>query len=326
MSNQIAEIVQQNIDYLADKWLNAIKKPQEEKLVCEKEVIKVIYQILNGMCLVLVDKEKQSLFKPHGAAFNKAKILGELRRAQGYELEEVLGEYLILRKETWQLLRERLQYKNINVFELEERINFCLTNILKATIESFHHTHTKDLKEKAVTDPLTGLFNRRQFDKLIMQEVYRSVRYERPLTLILLDIDHFKDFNDEYGHPAGDVALVHLAAIIRQFLRVSDAAARYGGEEFALILPETTQEQGFRVAGRIRRAVERSQFYIQNKKKIGVTISIGLACFPNDCKDAKSLVQCSDEALYKAKHLGRNRVVCYSRQNSASRWFNGKRA
>ncbi len=322
MTIEAAKIIEHNIEELSQKWLFAISKPEtDDSRIGHQEVHKILVQILQALAAVLDKKEHLYLFESHGVIFKKAKVLGELRRAQGYELEEVLQEYLLLRKEVWSLMREYLATESIDIFEIEERINFCLMSVLKATIESFHHRQTKDLNKLAITDGLTGLFNRRQFDKIIGQEVYRADRYERPLALGLLDIDHFKMFNDSNGHQAGDMAMEKIATLIRQFLRISDAAARYGGEEFAIVLPETNEDQAYRVCSRIRRAIERHQF-LENNSKGHITVSIGVACYPTDAKDAKTVVTAADSALYKAKNQGRNRVICFSDiKEKGMSWF-----
>lgn len=323
MTVQAAKIIEQNIDELSQKWLFAISKPDtDDARVGHQEVHNIIIQILKALAAVLDKKEYLYLFESNGVIFKKAKELGELRRAQGYELEQVLQEYLILRKEVWILMRRKLAQGDIDIFEIEERINFCLMSVLKATIESFHHRQTKDLNKLAITDSLTGLFNRRQFDRIIDNEIYRADRYQRPLALALMDIDHFKMFNDMFGHQAGDMALEKIATLVRQFLRASDAAARYGGEEIAIVLPEINEEQAYQVASRIRRAIERHRF-LSNRPKNQLTVSIGLSCYPADAKESKALISVADNALYKAKSSGRNRVTTFSaiKEKAGAGWF-----
>lgn len=328
MNVKAGRLIKGNIDFLAERWMTAI--PDEKlsiddfKRIGNDEVKNIIYQILEALAITLSESDKKYLFESKGIIYRKAKFLGELRRAQGFELDQVLQEYLVLRHEVWHMLREKLNHEDIDVFELEAQINHCLMNILKATIESFHHRHTRHLREQAITDALTGLYNRRQFDRIIVNEIYRADRYKRKLTLAMMDIDHFKMYNDLHGHPAGDYALEKVSDIIRQFLRVSDAAARYGGEEFALVLPETNQDQANRVCSRVRRAVDRFEFEIANKPT-NLTISVGIACYPDDAQDARELVGFADKALYKAKRSGRNRVVCIAKDSDIrTKWFFNK--
>ena len=166
------------------------------------------------------------------------------------------------------------------------------------------------LTELAIRDGLTQLYNHRHFMDLLNEELARSVRYERKLCLIMLDVDHFKAFNDTQGHPAGDEVLKILADIINSRLRDVDRSARYGGEEFVILLPETDWKDGMVVAEDIRVQVENYPFEGRETQPMGkVTISFGIAEFPADGSDVTSLVKRADEALYMAKNRGRNRTV-----------------
>jgi diguanylate cyclase (GGDEF)-like protein len=164
------------------------------------------------------------------------------------------------------------------------------------------------LKELSVRDPLTGLYNHREFFRLLREEAPRSRRYRHPLSLLMIDIDYFKKINDTYGHPAGDRVLSAVAGIIRRELRQVDQVARYGGEEFAAILPETDESEAFALATRIRQAVAARPLAISETKGVELTISIGLAVFPDDATAEEGLVEKADHALYAAKAAGRNRV------------------
>lgn len=168
------------------------------------------------------------------------------------------------------------------------------------------------LKELAIRDGLTGLLNHKHFmDDVLKEELTRTARYERKLCLIMLDVDNFKMYNDTHGHPAGDEVLKILADIINSRLRDVDRSARYGGEEFVILLPETDRESGKVVAEDIRTKMEDYPFEGRESQPQGkVTISLGVAEFPTDGSDAASLVKRADDALYRAKHNGRNQVVC----------------
>ena len=166
-------------------------------------------------------------------------------------------------------------------------------------------------EESAYKDELTGLFNRRSFNQEIPREMERFRRFGHPFTLLMLDLDHFKNFNDTYGHSAGDQALRDIAQILGETARLLDSVVRYGGEEFAVILPQTTREEAVGVAERIRLAVQRHGIDFAGQQLPAITVSIGLACFPNDALDMASLVQRADQALYQAK-VTRNCVRPFS--------------
>jgi len=169
-------------------------------------------------------------------------------------------------------------------------------------------------KEKgALLDELTGLYNRRYFNDAISREVERFKRFGQRFSLIMLDVDHFKRFNDTYGHLAGDDALKAVAQALQHTARSFDHVVRYGGEEFALILPHTDSTQAFAAAERMRQAVASSPVAI-NGRPVSVTASLGAATFPEDAINARDLVARADEALYDAKRT-RNTSCTYSEQN-----------
>lgn len=166
----------------------------------------------------------------------------------------------------------------------------------------------------AFVDSKTGLDNYRQFEKTLHGEVTRADRYGHRLSLIVLDIDHFKNFNDTYGHPAGDALLAQLAVVLRDSLRGVDKPSRFGGEEFTVICPETGKEEAHVIAERIRRNVEECVFILPpttgdaTEHVVSVTASLGLATYPPDARTASDLLKCADAALYLAKSSGRNAV------------------
>jgi diguanylate cyclase (GGDEF)-like protein len=168
-------------------------------------------------------------------------------------------------------------------------------------------------KKISLTDGLTELFNRRYFTQLMNVEVSRSKRNSKSFCLLMIDVDDFKSYNDALGHPAGDEALKFLGWLLKHHARVSDTVCRYGGEEFSIILPETSIPEGRKAAERLRRIVEETEFDRQDVLAArNLTVSVGLACYPDDGTDAQELVQKADGALYQAKKNGKNRVVVCS--------------
>lgn len=165
------------------------------------------------------------------------------------------------------------------------------------------------LEALATKDGLTGLYNYRHFMEALDKEVKKSARFGRPLSLLIIDIDHFKNYNDTNGHIQGNAALKKMAEVFGGAIRDVDIAARYGGEEFAVILPETLLEGALKAAERIRVKVEQASFPNEESQPGGsLTVSIGAASFPEAATDAANLIDAADMALYKAKSLGRNRV------------------
>jgi diguanylate cyclase (GGDEF)-like protein len=169
----------------------------------------------------------------------------------------------------------------------------------------------KALYELAIRDGLTGLYNHHTFYVLLADELARVHRFERPVSLLLLDIDHFKHVNDTHGHQAGDAVLKGLSELLNHQVRAIDRVCRYGGEEIAIILPETGLEGAAHVAERMRAGVEMQLFDINTGAPIGITVSIGVASFPAHADGVEALVAAADAALYAAKRSGRNRVSRY---------------
>ena len=168
-----------------------------------------------------------------------------------------------------------------------------------------------EAKRLSVTDPLTGAWNYRYFERRFEQEIERSRRFGRVLALLMLDVDHFKSVNDQFGHQRGDEVLVEFAGRVTGSVRDIDTFARYGGEEFVLILPETNLEGGLAVAEKLRLATHRTPFCGESGGDGGVrlTVSIGVACFPEHATSPQELLRAADLALYEAKLQGRDRVV-----------------
>ncbi len=170
----------------------------------------------------------------------------------------------------------------------------------------------EDLKRTSLHDPLTGLKNRRFLEEYTETITANLLRKNQHLTILMLDLDHFKSVNDTYGHDAGDAVLRHLASTIKRILRTSDLIIRMGGEEFLVLLLDTPIHYGLRVAESVRRTLENSAIKINDQVTLHKTVSIGVAEFPNAENDFWLAVKQSDSALYEAKETGRNKVVCYT--------------
>ena len=167
-------------------------------------------------------------------------------------------------------------------------------------------------KKMAITDGLTGIYNKRFYTKTIEKEIVRSQRCDHDLSLLIMDIDNFKHYNDTNGHPAGDTLLKELAELIKETVRVTDIVCRYGGEEFIVILPETSKEDAAVVAEKIVSKVNQHPFaYAENQPLGCISVSMGLATFPADGDDEVSLLENADSALYQAKTSGKNQVKLY---------------
>ncbi|VAX07775.1 diguanylate cyclase/phosphodiesterase (GGDEF & EAL domains) with PAS/PAC sensor(s) [hydrothermal vent metagenome] len=196
------------------------------------------------------------------------------------------------------------------LYDDEYALLSTLSHIATGAIGNAHlHTRAVTL---SMTDSLTNLFNRREFMVRIEQELLRSRHSKKPFSVIMADIDHFKDINDSYGHPTGDMVLTELAQIFLNITRDIDIVARFGGEEFIFLLPGIEGDIALQIAERIRKTVEQLQLRGSDKKLIDVRISMGISCYPKCAQDEDNLVKNADAALYAAKNRGRNQTVLFS--------------
>ncbi|GER93760.1 hypothetical protein A45J_1516 [hot springs metagenome] len=203
------------------------------------------------------------------------------------------------------------------ILHLYSRHSNFFTDDIKETIDSFialfapvvNNMRLLELNKKlALIDPLTGLYNRRYLEAFMGKQVAIADRNNQPLSMIMLDIDNFKYFNDTNGHEAGDMALRSVAHAIGKNIRVSDIGVRYGGEEFIIVLPNTDKITALEVAERIRITVESTPITIGREKRMFVTASLGIAAYSIDANSFDALLTKADNALYEAKKTGKNRI------------------
>lgn len=197
------------------------------------------------------------------------------------------------------LLGEGNEQIHLNiVFTIAEHLGLALANL----------NMQEKLREQAIKDPLTRIYNRRFMDETLEKELNRSERHDKPFTILLLDIDHFKPFNDNFGHDAGDFVLRRLGELLTDCVRKEDVACRVGGEEFAILLPETNVEDSKFCANKINQMVRQEELFFNGQSLGKLTVSIGIASFNLHGKDPLSLYKAADIALYDAKRSGRDQA------------------
>ncbi len=191
-----------------------------------------------------------------------------------------------------------------------EELDLRIKRVIKEMkLNREHAKMVEKLEKLAITDALTHLYNSRHFFQQLKNEIERGARYKHALSLLILDIDHFKNFNDTWGHLEGDKVLMKLGKLIASCLRTNDTAYRYGGEEFTVILPETRYEKASLVGERIRQTMGNVSFLPGAAKKVSVTISIGVTEF-SEGDTLQSFLKRADKAMYQSKKTGRNKVTC----------------
>lgn len=207
-------------------------------------------------------------------------------------------------------LEAPLESMATNAEQEAERMQFFGTVAETLALAISNITLREELRQQALRDPLTGLYNRRYLDDTLHREVRRAERSGEPLSLLLLDIDHFKSCNDTFGHDAGDTVLKRLGDLLSGWTRAGDVVSRYGGEEFVALLPQTDAETAVYRADTLRRQFEALAITHEGRALGSWTISAGVAVYPGDGVDPQALLQAADRAMYRCKHEGRNRVSC----------------
>ena len=280
------KLTESDLDQIYETYLSHIKMTDR----IDKVGARVIGEIDGVMTLL---GEALGMSTSYGATLDGAnqKLTTALTAEQVRATVEVLVKSTSEMRQTNKLLEERLTLSRSEI------------NNLQQSLEA--------IRTESLTDPLTGLGNRKYFDRMIESSVQNALAQGEPLSLLMFDIDHFKSFNDSYGHLTGDQVLRLVGMSLKQTIKGQDITARYGGEEFAVVLPNTALRQALTVADHIRRAVMAREL---KKKSTGeilgrVTISVGVSMLKPD-DDTDALIERADACLYAAKRNGRNRVIC----------------
>ena len=289
------------VDYLGEYYRFENMKVSELVLSAELArdrvnrmlIIGAIVSIITLVLLILY--LSRTILRPIAMFTQGASIIGSGNLEHRIDLRDGLEMNMLA--DEFNSMAGRLQK---SYFELEGKV--------RDRTKELSDANTK-LEKLAITDGLTGAFNQKQFYKVLAEELERAGRYGRTLSVIIMDIDNFKNFNDTHGHVEGDAVLKNASALIKSKVRKQDMVSRYGGEEFTVLLPETEKEHAVLLAERLRSAMHDKEFPGEELQPGGrLTISLGVATFPDDEKEAKALVEKADQALYRAKDGGRDRV------------------
>jgi diguanylate cyclase (GGDEF)-like protein len=200
-----------------------------------------------------------------------------------------------------------MQPADVKMTEAKQRLAETMAEHIAMALSNLRLHET--LRSQSIRDPLTGLFNRRFMEEALELEIRRAARNQRPLGMIMIDLDNFKYFNDTFGHDAGDMLLKELGVLLKSNIRAEDIACRYGGEEFTLILPEGTGGVTRQRAEFFRDAIQRINLQYRGHPLGPITASMGVAVFPEHGRTASNLIESADKALYRSKNAGRDRVT-----------------
>lgn len=258
--------------------------------------------------------EEMLLIKPMNLIAKNDRPIFSVRLQRALAGEKIEGTYVYqgVTKNNRKIFVE-LSSQRLYIEDRPSLIFTCLDITTRVMAEIEIRELNEKLRDMSIRDGLTGLFNRRYLDEMLIRELARAQRNNMPLTLIMGDIDHFKNVNDTYGHQAGDQILINFGELMHTNSRASDICCRYGGEEFLLICPDMTQESAVKRAEQLRIGVAASSI-ATNGGAVSITASFGVAVSPQHGSEPEELIKAADEALYRAKASGRNIVCLYSKE------------
>lgn len=307
----MADLIKDFVSY--DQCLVLLVDPGERRATIKvvrgmegKDLRGTSFGLSDGLLSLIVKNRHELLFSSLESESRHGRIFPEAGRIR-IKAKSFLGIPMIVQDRVIGLFILLAQRENAFTGYNKHMLTVVCNQAAQAIADAQLHA---EVERMAVTDGLTSIFNHRRFQERLAEEFQRIARYPEPLSLLIADIDHFKKINDTYGHPVGDLILKRIAKILVRLTRSMDIVARYGGEEFVVALFKTESQQALRLAERIRKTVEATEFEIQGQI-LHVTLSIGVATCPEDTRTREELIQFADQALYHAKHTGRNRVATY---------------
>lgn len=311
----VASAIDANADALLDRWARHVRAGGAGRFrrgLGTRRARANMRPILAAVAAALSDRAALAELAPGRTAYLVAQHFGELRQQQGVRLAEMLDEFRHLRREVAAQILEILAPGDPAAVEALQRMDEAIDRASAIATVTYHQIEVETLTELVSLDPLTGLHDYGYLWDRLEQEIVRSRRHARPVSVVMLDVDAFKTYNDRYGHLWGDAVLKEVAAILQATSRRSDVLARYGGDEFILILPETTLEGAIAIAERTRVGLGAHRFRGNGDDNVALSVSAGCAALSDGEEiSAREMVARADSALYEAKRLGRNHVAVF---------------
>ncbi len=300
-----AKALNKDTDEMASRWATAFRRRVSERgePFPIDDLEQDVEALVKGVASVLHDPWSYRTFLADGEHLQIGQDIAAKHVRAGGSLTSALDAYMRLRQAMILASRDVFRESDRPFFDVMTRLNRCIDRILFAIAEGYFSAFQTEIEKQALTDALTGLGNSRRFREALSSELKRSSRTGRPFSIVFVDVDDFKDINDEFGHVHADYILTAIGRTIAAQLRGSDLLCRWGGDEFIILLPETERHDAGVLAERLRSEVAGSE------KCGAATISLGVACYPADGKDYDGLVANADRALYRSKHEGKNMVT-----------------
>jgi diguanylate cyclase (GGDEF)-like protein len=304
--------LQEQTKVLLKRWKQEMRRlplPAHIEAV-EGEAGEQMAKLTNAILEVAEREEATTRFEVNGDAYHGAEELGRIRKKQSFSIEELVQEHVILRNEFWNLFREGVDLKHAVDFHMEKRVNGCLDTLLQAAAAAYQYEFSREIIENPLRDSVTGLYNKSYFHGRMIEELRRSVRYSRDITLVLFEIDNFHQIQDAEGNEKMVEVFTSIATSVSRMTRDCDVVARLGEGGFAVLLPETGWRGGKVMAERLCKYFEKELSALISGESI-LELSWGLASFPDEVRLPEKLYACAVEAMRSSRSLARGEVAVY---------------
>ncbi|MEW6552865.1 MAG: GGDEF domain-containing protein [Actinomycetota bacterium] len=299
-------------DLFLERWKQEIQRlplPAHVQVMDEETDVRMA-RLAGALLEAVKDAEAVERFGASGSAYADAEVLGRLRRQQGYSIEELVQEHVILRNEFWNVFREQVDMKQVVDFHLEKRINGCFDLLLQAAASAYHYEHSREMMENPLRDDETGLYNKSYFHGRMIEELRRSVRYEHDITLVMLELYNYFDVRDGEGEEGIGGIVRYVAASLGRMTRDCDVVARMGEGGFAVLLPETGWRGGQVMAERLAKHLQRELPPMVKGEK-APELCWGVASFPEEVSQPEMLYASAVEAMRSSRSGAPGEVVIY---------------
>jgi diguanylate cyclase (GGDEF)-like protein len=304
-------------DVLLERWKQEIQRlplPAHVQVV-EEEAGERMARLAAALLEAVKDAGAVERFRAGGDVYADAEGLGRLRRQQGYSMEELVQEHIILRNEFWNVFREQVDMKQVVDFHLEKRVNGCFDLLLQAAASAYHFEHSREMMENPLRDDETGLYNKSYFHGRMIEELRRSVRYEHDITLVLLEMSNYFTIRDMEGEETTGGIMRYVAASLGRMTRDCDVVARMGEGGFAVLLPETGWRGGQVMAERLAKHMQRELLPMVAGEK-APELCWGLASFPEEVNQPEMLYASAVEAMRSPRSSAHGEVVIFRGEES----------
>jgi diguanylate cyclase (GGDEF)-like protein len=304
--------LQVEADSLLKRWKQEMQRlPLPANVeVMEGEAGERMEHLAAAITVVVEDQESVQRFQVGEESYKEVEALGRLRRQQGFSIEELVQEHIIMRNEFWNLFREQVEMKKVVDFHLEKRVNSCFDLMLQAAASAYHYETSREMMENPLRDAATGLYNKSYMHGRMIEELRRSVRYEHDITLVLFELGNYFRIKEAESEEKAEGLLLTISSTLRRMTRDCDVVARMGESSFAVLLPETGWRGGEVMAGRLCRYFLGELPELVEGEEVP-ELRCGLASFPEEVHLPEKLYACTVEAMRSSRSRAPGEAIVY---------------